>query len=30
MKNALDETGRQTHIMSVAGQESKGSYIQKK
>jgi len=30
MKNALDETGRQTHIMSVVGHESKRSYAQKK
>ncbi len=30
MKNALDEEGRQTHIMSVAGHESKRSYAQKK
>ena len=30
MKNAVDETGRQTHIMSVAGHESKRSYAQKK
>jgi hypothetical protein len=30
MKNALDETGRQTHIMSVIGHESKHCYAQKK
>ena len=30
MKNAVDETGRQTHIMSVAGHESKSCYAQKK
>ena len=30
MKNAVDEAGRQTHIMSVAGHESKRSYAQKK
>jgi len=30
MKNAVDETGRQTHIMSVVGHESKRSYAQKK
>ena len=30
MKNAVDETGRQTHIMSVAGHESKRCYAQKK
>ena len=30
MKNAVDETGRQTHIMSVAGNKSKRSYAQKK
>ena len=30
MKNALDGTGRQTHIMRVAGHESKRSYAQKK
>ena len=30
MKNALDEEGRQTHIMSVAGHEWKRSYAQKK
>jgi hypothetical protein len=29
MKNAVDETGRQTHIMSVVGHESKRSYAQK-
>jgi hypothetical protein len=30
MKNALDETGHQTHIMSVVGHESKQCYAQKK
>jgi len=30
MKNAVDETGRQTHIMSVIGHESKQCYAQKK
>ena len=30
MKNAVDETGRQTHIMSVIGHESKRCYPQKK
>ena len=30
MKNALDEQGHQTHIMSVVGHESKRSYAQKK
>ena len=30
MKKAVDETGRQTHILSVAGHESKRSYAQKK
>jgi hypothetical protein len=30
MKNALDAEGRQTHIMSVVGHESKRSYAQKK
>ena len=30
MKNAVDETGSQTHIMSVVGHESKRSYAQKK
>jgi hypothetical protein len=30
MKNALDEEGRQTHIMSVVGHESKQCYAQKK
>ena len=30
MKNALDEEGRQTHIMSVVGHKSKRSYAQKK
>lgn len=30
MKNAVDETGRQTHIMSAVGHESKRSYAQKK
>jgi hypothetical protein len=30
MKNAVDETGHQTHIMSVVGHESKRSYTQKK
>ena len=30
MKNAVDETGSQTHIMSVAGHKSKHCYAQKK
>lgn len=30
MKNALDETGHQTHIMSVVGHDSKRCYTQKK
>ena len=30
MKNALDDAGRQTHIMSVVGHESKQCYAQKK
>ncbi|MHB1641331.1 MAG: hypothetical protein ACYCS8_01565 [Acidithiobacillus sp.] len=30
MKNALDETGCQTHILSVVGHESKACYAQKK
>ena len=30
MKNALDEEGHQTHIMSAVGHESKRSYAQKK
>ncbi len=30
MKNALDEAGHQTHIMSVVGHTSKASYAQKK
>ena len=30
MKNALDEAGRQTHVMSVVGHESKRSYAPKK
>jgi hypothetical protein len=30
MKNALDEDGHQTHIMSVVGHESKQCYAQKK
>lgn len=30
MNNAVDETGRQTHIMSVIGHESKRCYAQKK
>jgi hypothetical protein len=30
MKNALDEEGRQTHIMSVVGHDSKNCYVQKK
>ena len=30
MKNALDEAGQQTHIMSVVGHESKTCYTQKK
>jgi len=28
--NALDETGRQTHVMSVIGHQSKQCYTQKK
>jgi Domain of unknown function (DUF4338)/DDE_Tnp_1-associated len=30
MKNALDENGNQTHIMSIVGHESKRCYAQKK
>ena len=30
MKNAIDDQGNQTHIMSVVGHESKRSYAQKK
>ena len=30
MKNAIDEEGRQTHIMSLIGHESKHCYAQKK
>jgi hypothetical protein len=30
MKNALDEIGCQTHILSVVGHESKACYAQKK
>ena len=30
MKNALDEEGHQTHIVSIVGHESKRSYAQKK
>jgi hypothetical protein len=30
MRNAIDEQGHQTHIMSVVGHQSKGSYTQKK
>ncbi len=30
MCNALDEQGRQTHVMSVVGQQSKICYTQKK
>ncbi|MDZ7760239.1 MAG: DUF4338 domain-containing protein [Desulfovermiculus sp.] len=30
MKNAIDENGRQTHIASVVGHESKATYTQKK
>jgi hypothetical protein len=30
MRNALDEQGAQTHIMSVVGHQSKASYTQKK
>ena len=30
MKNALDEDGNQTHIMSVVGHGSKRCYAQKK
>jgi hypothetical protein len=30
MRNAIDENGRQTHIMSVVGHESKNCYTQKK
>jgi len=30
MRNAIDEEGRQTHVMSVVGHQSKASYTQKK
>jgi hypothetical protein len=30
MRNAIDKDGKQTHIMSVVGHESKGCYTQKK
>ena len=30
MNSALDETGRQTYIMSVIGHEPKHCYVQKK
>jgi hypothetical protein len=30
MRNAIDEQGYQTHIMSVVGHQSKASYTQKK
>ena len=30
MKNAIDEEGKQTHIMSVVGHKSKTCYAQKK
>lgn len=30
MKNAIDENGRQTHIVSIVGHESKSTYTQKK
>jgi hypothetical protein len=30
MRNAIDEQGHQTHIMSVVGHQSKTSYTQKK
>jgi hypothetical protein len=30
MKNAIDEDGRQVHIMSVVGHNSKTCYTQKK
>ena len=30
MKNAIDDQGRQTHIMSVVGHESARCYTQKK
>ena len=30
MKNAVDETGQQTHIMSVVGHDSKTCHAQKK
>jgi hypothetical protein len=30
MRNAIDEEGHQTHIMSVVGHQSKASYTQKK
>jgi hypothetical protein len=30
MKNAIDETGEQAHILSVVGHDSKTCYAQKK
>ena len=30
MCNAIDEEGRQTHIMSAVGHQTKGCYTQKK
>jgi hypothetical protein len=30
MKNAIDQEGRQTHIMSAVGHQSKACYTQKK
>jgi len=30
MRNAMDEEGHQTHVMSVVGHQSKASYTQKK
>ncbi len=30
MKNAIDKEGRQTHIMSAIGHQSKACYTQKK
>jgi hypothetical protein len=30
MRNAIDKDGRQTHIMSVVGHDSKNCYTQKK
>jgi len=30
MRNAIDEGGQQTHIMSVVGHESQNCYTQKK